>query len=59
MHWPQVIYLATVFFALGISIAEHGKPKEGKNNSLGFFIGLLIQLSLLYWGGFFDCFLSK
>lgn len=52
--WPQIIYLLFVGFALGITIMAHG---ERRTVSLGhFLVGHAFVLSLLYWGGFFDCF---
>lgn len=53
MTIPAIILIVLFALSLGIGIAEHGKPKEGKNN---FWISLVstgIVFGLLYWGGFF------
>lgn len=51
--WQIVI---VVFYAmgLGIGIAEHGKEKKGKNNVIYVIISLIINLTILYKGGFFN-----
>ncbi len=53
IDWPQGIYLAINILSMGILIAEHGKPRAGKENCLPGIIGGAICLALLYWGGFF------
>ena len=51
--WPEGIYLAFVLVATGWSIANHGKPRTGKQNGLASILGGLIVFGLLWWGGFF------
>lgn len=49
----QIIFTAWLFLALGVSLAQHGQPRTGKNN---FWIGLVsaaLQFILLYFGGFY------
>ena len=53
---PQFILLAMMFVGLGMSMAKHGEPD--KYNGWASLVTKLILLGLLWWGGFFDCFLS-
>lgn len=50
----QILMLAIFFMSLGISIAKHGEPRRGYHNFWIEFIAWAIQLSLLYFGGFFS-----
>ena len=50
---PQIIYLMLVAIGLGITIEEHGKPKDGINNFWATFIAQALTIALLVWGGFF------
>lgn len=50
----QIIYLAMMMLSLGVSLAEHGKPKEGRHSFWISFISLAIQITILYFGGFFS-----
>jgi hypothetical protein len=52
----QILYLALLALEFGHTIAKHGQPKGNYNAGLYFLDGLFV-LSILYWGGFFDCFL--
>lgn len=49
----QIIYLAIIIFGLGIVLAKHGQPKDEKYNFWIQLLGVAIDLSLLYFGGFF------
>jgi hypothetical protein len=49
----QIIYVAMLFMGLGVSLKEHGEPKRGTNNAWYSIIGVIIQLVLLSFGGFF------
>lgn len=53
---PQIILLTLAILSLFLSIKKHGtidpKPRDATNT----LIGWLIQIALLYWGGFFDVF---
>ena len=50
--WPELIYLVLICLGLGVSIAQHGQMVERDATSA--IIGVVIVLSLLYWGGFFS-----
>lgn len=51
--WPQAILLAFAGLGLAISIARDGQPR-GNYSASGFLASALIELILLYWGGFFS-----
>ena len=50
---PQIIMLFLLAMSLGIDLAKHGQPREGKHNAVGGLVGVAIQLTLLWFGGFF------
>lgn len=50
---PVLIELALFTLSLGISLANHGKPRSNEN-FVTTLIALAIQLSILHWGGFFN-----
>ena len=54
----QIILLSMLLISGFIQANKHGKPKEGKESFWYWLIGFAINLSLLYWGGFFDCFIK-
>ena len=54
--WPQIVYLIITAMGVGLALARHGKPKEGKDN---FWVSLIATSAvwyLLYVGHFFDVF---
>jgi uncharacterized membrane protein YbjE (DUF340 family) len=51
MGIPQVIWIVLVSLSLGIIAKEHGEMRE--QNFLYSLISILIQVGLLWWGGFF------
>lgn len=53
-----IIFILMGFLGLGISIEEHGKPNERKENVWVTIIALLIQYFLLYKAGLFDSLLA-
>lgn len=55
---PQLIILGLGAIGLGMSIAKHGKPKEGNYSAGTSLFALSVIWGLYYWGGFFDCFLN-
>ena len=54
----QIILLSMLLISGFIQANKHGKPKEGKESFWYWLIGFAINLSLLYLGGFFDCFIK-
>lgn len=54
LNAPQLIWIVLAIVSIKIHIREHGKPKEGKENVFLVIPAVLIQFSLLYWGGFFS-----
>lgn len=54
---PKLILLGLFTMSLTIHIVKHGEEKKTKNYHAGYaFLGLLLELGLLYWAGFFDSF---
>ena len=51
MRWPQITMIVFAVLSLWISLTEHGKPR-GPGNFWYSLIGTLIQLGLLWAGGF-------
>ena len=52
-----IILLCILFINLGIELANHGKPKEGKYSFWGKLIAVIINLILFYYAGLFDKFM--
>ena len=53
---PQILMLVLAFIGLLINANKHGKPKTGNDNFWIHSISVILTLSILYWGGFFDIF---
>ena len=53
MKIPQTLVLVLLALSLGVSLADHGKPREGRNSFWVSLAGKLVQVGLLVWGGFF------
>lgn len=53
MNWPQITFIVLLAISLGMSMADHGKPKEGNENAWTALLGTIITVTLLYFGGFF------
>ena len=53
---PQLIVLILMAMNLGMALVKHGEPTNMKYNVLTSFLGNVITIGLLYWGGFFDVF---
>ena len=54
----QIIVLA-LFFADALFMANrHGRLKVVRQSFWNWLIVSCIELGLLYWGGFFDCFIK-
>lgn len=55
MSTPAIIYLSITLVGLGICIEQHGRPylSTDRRNAWYSVVGVAIQMSLLYWGGFF------
>jgi hypothetical protein len=54
MGVSQIILLSLIGLNLMLSSYLHGKPKEGNHSVFITLFGVLIHLTLLYCGGFFD-----
>lgn len=53
MGVPQFILSVIYAMSLGLSLANHGKPKEGYENFWTTLIATTLVFGLLSWGGFF------
>jgi hypothetical protein len=51
MHSPQIIMFVLLLLSLGVSIGTHGKPRKPTNAGAAL-IAVLIEVGLLWWGGF-------
>ena len=40
--------------ALGIQMAKHGEPHKDNYNAWSTLIAVIIEVSILWWGGFWD-----
>lgn len=54
MHAPQIILIVFFSLVMGLNLAMHGKPRTGNYNFFGTCIAVAIEVSILYWGGFFN-----
>lgn len=52
MNIGQILWLVFNMLGLGVALAEHGKPKEGKENFVVTLIAFLLQFGFLWIGGF-------
>jgi len=55
---PQLTLLAIYAMSLGMAISKHGEEKIEKNNAWHTVLATILILSILNWGGFFDCFIK-
>lgn len=53
MGAPQIIYIAWQALICVVAGYMHGKPREGTYNVGEKMLVAILQLGLLYWGGFF------
>jgi hypothetical protein len=51
---PEIVYIILVSLSLGITAAQHGEPKKGKESIFQTLISHSLTFALLYWGGFFS-----
>lgn len=50
---PQFIILAMSFINIGVALVTDGKPRTGKHSFMTTFISIVINIWILYAGGFF------
>lgn len=53
MKAPQIIIIVLYALSLGVHMAKHGEPKDGKYNFVSSLITCAIIFGCLWWGGFF------
>lgn len=51
---PQITFLVLYVLNLGVALAKHGEEEIRQYNFISRTVGILIQIGLLYWGGFFS-----
>ena len=52
MGIPQIIMIVIYALGLGIALVQNGTKKEGTNSFWVTFFGTLINVAILWWGGF-------
>jgi len=52
MGWPQFVFAGLLVLGCGVAIGTHGTPKEGHNNAWATIIATIIEVTILYYGGF-------
>ena len=53
MGFWQIIYIGMMCMSVGMHLAKDGQPREGTYSFGTSFISLVIQLGILWAGGFF------
>ena len=53
MRAPQIIIIVMYALGIGIALSKHGEQRNDKYNFFVTLISTAIELSLLWWGGFF------
>jgi hypothetical protein len=53
MRAPQIIMIVLFSASLLLTTKDHGKPRTGNNNFWVSLISVVIQVGILWWGGFF------
>lgn len=51
---PQAIMLVLIMLGLGINMAKNGQPKDEKYSFGASLLNSIINLVILYYGGFFN-----
>ena len=55
MNWAQIIIASLIVLRVIAEVAHSGESKTGKYDATTGIIAAIIEVSLLNWGGFFDC----
>ena len=50
---PQILICLIFIIGLVQNCIKHGEPKDGEYNFWGTLIGVIINVAILKWGGFF------
>lgn len=53
MKAPQIIMITVLAMGLGITLVKNGEPKDGEYSFLTTIISTVIEVAILWWGGFF------
>lgn len=57
MAWPQLIIVVLMAIGLGVAIAKHGEARSPHSAGVAL-IAFFLNFALLWWGGFFNVWLS-
>ncbi len=52
MNAPQIIMIGLMIFGLTLEATKDGQPKTGKHNLAVHLMAVLLNVLLLWWGGF-------
>jgi len=52
--WPQITVIVIITINLSIALLKHGEPRTDNHNFGLTLISALIQIALLYYGGFWS-----
>ena len=55
MNWAQIIMVAIITFNVVTDIMHDGEERVRKFDATKTMLAAIVQVSLLNWGGFFDC----
>jgi hypothetical protein len=53
MQWPQIAWIVCSSLVIGLVAAQNGQPVVGTYSAKGISIIILLNVILLYYGGFF------
>lgn len=53
MHAPQILYLFIHVLGLLLALYSYGTPETGRHHFATYITGVILSVSLLWWGGFF------
>ena len=51
---PQIIMIVSMAISLYSALQKHAKPKEGNESFWVSFLGVCIEVAILWWGGFWN-----
>lgn len=50
----QIVYIGLISASLGMHLVKSGEPKTGRYSFGSAFVAAVIQIGILYFGGFFN-----
>ena len=58
MNWAQIIIASLLVIRVIAEVVHSGEPRTGKYDATTGIMAAIIEVSLLNWGGFFDCWIK-